>query len=106
MDDKSDWLLDSGASSPIIPDREAFHTYKELKKALVLQLLMVNHFMRLIVGYSQLQKLTPKGLTVSFSIKVCTISRGEESIATVPQANNEYRVKKQAQTVSGIFHQE
>ncbi|CEG45507.1 uncharacterized protein PHALS_01798 [Plasmopara halstedii] len=59
--------------------------------------------MRLIVGYSQLQNLL-KGLAVSFGMKECTISRGEGLIATILQANNVYRVKYQAQTVSVIDH--
>ncbi|CEG49319.1 uncharacterized protein PHALS_07089 [Plasmopara halstedii] len=48
LNEKLDWLIDSGAPSRMIPERKNFQTYRELKETLVLQLLMVNHSMWLV----------------------------------------------------------
>ncbi|CEG43429.1 FOG: Transposon-encoded proteins with TYA, reverse transcriptase, integrase domains in various combinations [Plasmopara halstedii] len=132
MDEKSDWFLASGASSHMSPERKDFHTYRELKESIgitiadgeslhtvgmddihmqclqsrIVKIVDALHIPGLDRRLLSAAILTLKGLTASFGTKECTIFRGKESIATVPQAINVYRVKNQAQTLSVIDHQE
>ncbi|CEG43398.1 polyprotein [Plasmopara halstedii] len=109
MDKKSDWLLDSGASSHMSPEQKDFHTHRELKEIIgvtiadsksphalgmgdinmrcpqgrIMKLVDALYILGLDRRLLSVAKLTQKGLTVSFGMKECTISRGEELIATV-----------------------
>ncbi|KAL7691715.1 hypothetical protein Plhal304r1_c008g0031331 [Plasmopara halstedii] len=132
MDEKSDWLLDSGSSSHMSSERKNFHTYKGLKESIgvtiadggslhaigmgdihlqctqgrIVKIVDALHISGLDRRLLSVANLTQKGLTVSFGMKECTIFRGEPLIATVPQTNNLYRVKNEAQTVCVIDRQE